>query len=71
MRFIYVVDIYLDSLLNGLFVYLDVLVEQLCSVIWDVFIRLVDCVIEEVVDFMVIVGDFYDGVWCDFNIGSL
>ncbi|WP_022981334.1 DNA repair exonuclease [Ideonella sp. B508-1] len=69
MKFIHAADIHLDSPLNGLSAYPDAPAEQLRSATRDAFTVLVDCAIEEGVDFMVIAGDLYDGSWRDYNTG--
>ncbi|GAC1423944.1 MAG: DNA repair exonuclease [Burkholderiaceae bacterium] len=69
MRFIHAADIHLDSPLTGLTAYADAPVELLRRATRDAFERLVDEAIEQLVDFMVIAGDLYDGTWKDHNTG--
>ncbi len=69
MKFIHTADIHLDSPLVGLAAYKDAPVDLLRTVTRDAFTRLVDAAIEELVDFMVIAGDLYDGTWKDYNTG--
>ncbi len=69
MRFVHAADIHLDSPLTGLSAYPDAPVEALRTATRDAFENLVDLAIDEAVDFMVIVGDLYDGRWKDFNTG--
>ena len=69
MKFIHTADIHLDSPLLGLAAYKDAPADLLRTVTRDAFTRLVDHAIEEMVDFMVIAGDLYDGGWKDYNTG--
>lgn len=69
MRFIHTADIHLDSPLRGLSFYPDAPAERLRTATRDAFHNLVNCAIDEQVDFMVIAGDVYDGDWKDFNTG--
>ena len=69
IRFLHAADIHLDSPMTGLSAYPGAPVEELRTATRRAFTRLVDCAIEERVDFMVIAGDLYDGTWKDFNTG--
>lgn len=69
MKFIHAADIHLDSPLAGLAAYKDAPADLLRTVTRDAFTKLVDEAIDEVVDFMVIAGDLYDGSWKDYNTG--
>jgi len=69
MKFIHTADLHLDSPLRGLSSYPDAPVERLRSATRDAFRNLVSRAIDELVDFMVIAGDVYDGDWKDFNTG--
>lgn len=69
MKFIHTADLHLDSPLRGLSSYPDAPVERLRSATRDAFRNLVSSAIDELVDFMVIAGDVYDGDWKDFNTG--
>ena len=69
MKFIHTADIHLDSPLRGLAAYQNAPVDSLRTATRDAFVRLIDVAIEEVVDFMVIAGDLYDGSWPDYNTG--
>jgi DNA repair exonuclease SbcCD nuclease subunit len=44
-------------------------VDELRTATRRAFARLIDCAIDERVDFVVIAGDLYDGTWKDFNTG--
>ena len=69
MKFIHAADIHLDSPLTGLSAYADAPVEMLRTATRDAFTNLVNEAIEQLVDFMVIAGDLYDGAWKDHNTG--
>lgn len=69
MKFIHTADIHLDSPLRGLSAYPDAPAERVRTATRDAFYNLVTRAIEEVVDFVVIAGDVYDGDWKDFNTG--
>lgn len=69
MKFIHAADIHLDSPLTGLSAYPDAPVEMLRTATRDAFTNLVTEAIEQLVDFMVIAGDLYDGTWKDHNTG--
>lgn len=69
MKFIHAADIHLDSPLSGLASYQDAPAELLRTATRDAFTKLVDEAIDEVVDFLVIAGDLYDGKWKDYNTG--
>jgi DNA repair protein SbcD/Mre11 len=69
VKFIHTADIHLDSPLRGLSAYADAPAERVRTATRDAFYNLVTRAIEEVVDFVVIAGDVYDGDWKDFNTG--
>jgi len=69
MRFIHTADIHLDSPLHGLERYEGAPVEQIRGASRQAFLRLVQCAIDEEVDFLIIAGDVYDGDWKDYNTG--
>jgi DNA repair exonuclease SbcCD nuclease subunit len=69
VKFIHTADIHLDSPLRGLSAYPDAPAERVRTATRDAFYNLVTRAIEEVVDFVVIAGDVYDGDWKDFNTG--
>ena len=69
MKFIHAADVHLDSPLTGLSAYPDAPVEMLRTATRDAFTNLVTEAIEQMVDFMVIAGDLYDGTWKDHNTG--
>lgn len=69
MKFIHTADLHLDSPLKGLSSYKDAPAERLRTATRDAFRNLVTHAIDELVDFMVIAGDVYDGDWKDFNTG--
>jgi DNA repair exonuclease SbcCD nuclease subunit len=69
VKFIHAADIHLDSPLTGLSAYPDAPIEILRTATRDAFTNLVAEAIEQMVDFMVIAGDLYDGTWKDHNTG--
>ena len=69
MKFIHTADIHLDSPLCGLASYENAPVQALRTATRDAFTKLIDEAIDELVDFMVIAGDLYDGNWRDYNTG--
>lgn len=69
MRFIHTADIHIDSPLTGLSAYSDAPLETLRSATRDAFTELINQAISLQVDFMIIAGDCYDGVWKDHNTG--
>ncbi|HEX7481616.1 MAG TPA: DNA repair exonuclease [Polyangiales bacterium] len=69
MKFIHAADIHLDSPLVGLASYPDAPTERLRTATREAFTNLVSEALREVVDFVVIAGDLYDGTWKDFNTG--
>ncbi|MEY4977987.1 MAG: hypothetical protein RLZZ352_257 [Pseudomonadota bacterium] len=69
MKFIHTADLHLDSPLRGLSAYPDAPAQRLRTATRDAFAQLVQQALDEVVDFMVIAGDIYDGNWKDFNTG--
>ncbi len=68
-RFLHAADIHLDSPLRGLESYEDAPVEEIRNATRRAFDNLIDLAIEESVDFVLIVGDLFDGDWKDFNTG--
>lgn len=68
-RFIHAADPHLDSPLRGLEAHEGAPVETLRGATRKAFENLVNLAIEEVVDFVVIAGDLYDGDWKDYSTG--
>ena len=66
-RSIHTADIHLDSPLKGLEVYEDAPIEEIQGATRRAFDNLIDLAVEEEVDFVLIVGDLYDGDWKDYN----
>lgn len=69
MRFLHAADIHLDSPLHGLERYEGAPVEELRSATRRAFDNLIDLAIDEEVEFVLLVGDLYDGDWKDYNTG--
>ena len=69
MRFLHAADIHLDSPLHGLERYEGAPVEEIRSATRRAFDNLIELAIEEEVDFVLLVGDLYDGDWKDYNTG--
>ena len=69
MRFLHAADIHLDSSLHGLERYEGAPVEEIRSATRRAFDNLIELAIEEEVDFVLLVGDLYDGDWKDYNTG--
>lgn len=68
-RFLHAADIHLDSPLHGLSRYEGLPVDEIRSATRAAFDNLVQCAIDEVVDFVVIAGDLFDGDWRDMGTG--
>jgi DNA repair exonuclease SbcCD nuclease subunit len=68
-RFLHTADIHLDSPLKGLEAHEDAPVDEIRGATRRAFDNLIDLAIEEEVDFVLIVGDLYDGDWKDYNTG--
>jgi len=68
-RFLHAADIHLDSPLKGLESYEDAPIEEIRSATRRAFDKLIGFAIEESVDFILIVGDLFDGNWNDFKTG--
>lgn len=68
-RFIHAADIHLDSPLHGLSRYEGVPVEEVRGATRAAFDNLVQLALTEVVDFVVIAGDLFDGDWRDMSTG--
>ncbi len=68
-RFLHTADIHLDSPLKGLEAYEDAPIEEIRSATRRAFDKLIEFAIEERVDFILIVGDLFDGDWKDLNTG--
>ncbi|RYG94962.1 MAG: DNA repair exonuclease, partial [Alphaproteobacteria bacterium] len=62
-------DIHLDSPLHGLSRYEGLPVDEIRSATRAAFDNLVQCAIDEDVDFVVIAGDLFDGDWRDMGTG--
>jgi len=69
IKFIHTADIHLDSPLKGLEAHEDAPVEQIRGATRRAFDNLIDLAVTEVVDFILIAGDLYDGDWKDYNTG--
>ncbi len=69
MRFLHAADIHLDSSLHGLERYEGAPVEEIRSATRRAFDNLIELAIGEEVDFVLLVGDLYDGDWKDYNTG--
>ena len=68
-KFLHAADIHLDSPLRGLQGYPGADNDFYRTATREAFDRLVDTAIDEMVDFLVIAGDLYDGDWRDFSTG--
>jgi DNA repair exonuclease SbcCD nuclease subunit len=68
-RFIHTADIHLDSPLKGLESHEDAPVDEIRGATRRALESLIDLAIEEEVNFVLIVGDLYDGDWKDYNTG--
>jgi DNA repair exonuclease SbcCD nuclease subunit len=69
LKFIHAADIHLDSPLKGLEAHEDAPVAEIRGATRRAFDNLIDLAIEAEVDFLLIVGDLYDGDWKDYNTG--
>ena len=69
IKFIHSADIHLDSPLQRLEAYEGAPVEEIRQASRRAFENLVDLAIDEAVDFLLIVGDLFDGDWKDYNTG--
>lgn len=69
IRFLHASDLHLDSPLVGLDRYPGAPAGELRAATRAALANLTDTAIRERVDFVVIVGDLYDGDWTDFNTG--
>ncbi len=69
MKFIHTADIHLDSPLHRLEAYEGAPVEEIRQASRRAFENLIDLAIDEAVDFVLIVGDLFDGDWKDYNTG--
>lgn len=69
MKFIHAADIHLDSALHGLERYEGAPVAEIRSATRRAFDNLVQFALDEAVDFVLLVGDLYDGDWKDYNTG--
>ena len=68
-RFIHTADAHIDSPLQGLEAYEGAPVAALRGATRLAFENLIDLALDEVVDFLLIAGDLYDGDWKDFSTG--
>ena len=68
-RFLHAADIHLDSPLHGLSRYEGLPAEEVRGATRAAFDNLVQCAIDEDVDFVVIAGDLFDGHWRDTGTG--
>ncbi len=69
MKFLHAADLHLDSPLKGLERYEGAPVDEIRSATRRAFDNLVELAINEQVNFVLIVGDLYDGDWRDYNTG--
>ena len=69
MKLIHAADIHLDSPMLGLERYDGAPVEEVRAATRRALQNLVELAVEEVVDFVLIAGDLYDGDWKDYNTG--
>lgn len=69
MQYLHAADIHLDSPMRGLPEYPGAPVEEIRNATRDAFHNMVDLAIERAVDFVLIVGDLYDGDWKSFDTG--
>ena len=67
MKFLHAADLHLDSPLRGLARHDEAPVDALRGATREVFGNLVELAIEEKVDFLLLVGDLYNGTWQDFS----
>lgn len=68
-RFLHAADIHLDSPLHGLSRYEGLPLGEIRGATRAAFDNLVQCVIDEAVDFVLIAGDLFDGDWRDMGTG--
>ena len=68
-KFIHAADIHLDSPLRGLSRYESAPSESIRNACRRAFVNLVDLAIEEMVSFVLLAGDLYDGDWKDYSTG--
>src|SRR3546814_14750790 len=68
-KFLHAADIHLDSPLHGLSRYEGLPVDEIRSATRAAFDNLVQCAIDEDVDFVVLAGDLFDGDWRDMGTG--
>jgi exonuclease SbcD len=68
-RFLHAADIHLDSPLLGLSRYEGLPIDEIRSATRAAFDNMIQCAIEEAVDFVVIAGDLFDGDWRDMGTG--
>ena len=69
LRFLHAADVHLDSPLHGLSRYEGLPVDDIRSATRAAFDNLIQCAIDEAVDFVVIAGDLFDGDWRDMSTG--
>jgi DNA repair exonuclease SbcCD nuclease subunit len=67
VKFLHAADLHLDSPLRGLARHDEAPVDALRGATREAFGNLVELAIEEKVDFVLLVGDLYDGTWQDFS----
>lgn len=68
-KFLHAADIHLDSPLLGLERYEGAPVDEIRSATRRAFDNLIELAIDEEVEFVLLVGDIYDGDWKDYNTG--
>jgi len=68
-RFLHTADIHLDSPLHGIARYEGVPAGEVRGATRAAFDNLIQCAIDEAVDFVLIAGDLFDGDWKDMGTG--
>ena len=69
MKFVHAADLHLDSPLRGLERYEGAPVERVRGATREALTHLVDLCLEERADFLLLVGDLFDGSWRDYSTG--
>lgn len=69
LKYLHAADIHLDSALHGLERYEGAPVDEIRSATRRAFDNLIEVAVEEEVEFVLLVGDLYDGDWKDYNTG--
>jgi DNA repair exonuclease SbcCD nuclease subunit len=69
MKFVHAADLHLDSALTGLDRYDGAPVDAIRGATREAMKRLIDLCLEERADFLLLVGDLFDGDWRDYKSG--